>query len=75
MSDVERLHGAQEGRCAYCGVPLDAPYAIDHRQPLGRGGSNWPDNLALACLRCHTQKRRLTAEEFRGRFRDAGAAP
>jgi hypothetical protein len=71
-SDVERLHGAQAGRCAYCGVPLEAPYAIDHLVPLGRGGSNWPDNLALACHRCHTRKRRLTAEEFRVRLREAG---
>lgn len=44
--DVEWLFKEQRGRCAYCGRSIDAAYHIDHKTPLSRGGTNWPNNLA-----------------------------
>ena len=32
--------------------------------PLARGGTNWPDNLCLACDGCNLAKGTLTADEF-----------
>jgi 5-methylcytosine-specific restriction endonuclease McrA len=66
--DIEALFDAQAGGCLYCNVPLvfaecDSIH-VDHKTPLSRGGSNWPSNLALACMPCNLQKGTKTAEEF-----------
>lgn len=69
--DVLLILVAQEGCCAYCGcaVDVDAPRfaphkaTVDHIVPLTRGGTNWPDNLAVACPACNTSKgNRLLSE-------------
>lgn len=49
-----------EGRCEYCGlkqalVPL-AVFHIEHVVPRKHGGSDEPDNLALACFHCNLNK-------------------
>ncbi len=61
---IDRLYSEQFGRCAYCDKKL-AIYHIEHKRPLCRGGSNWPDNLCLSCPRCNHRKGSKTAEEFR----------
>lgn len=40
--------------CAYCGGRADA---IDHIEPLARGGGNTWENLASACGSCNSKKR------------------
>ena len=46
---------AQE-RCEYCHSPewvCAARFTFDHLLPRSRGGTDAPDNLALACRRCN----------------------
>jgi 5-methylcytosine-specific restriction endonuclease McrA len=62
--DLKALYHAQLGLCAYCQKTLEGGYSIDHKQPVSRGGSNWPDNLCLCCRRCNSRKGPKTAEEF-----------
>ncbi len=58
--DIQRIFAEQEGQCAYCGIRLfweiPGDVHIDHIQPLARGGSNWPDNLACTCADCNLSK-------------------
>jgi 5-methylcytosine-specific restriction endonuclease McrA len=56
-SDIKHLFHEQKGCCAYCGVSLENGYHADHIIPLAGGGSNWPDNLALACPTCNISKK------------------
>jgi hypothetical protein len=62
--DIALLYKGQDGCCAYCHCLLGAAYEIEHKVPVSRGGSSWPDNLALACGPCNRRKGRMTAEEF-----------
>ncbi len=62
-TDVDRLFQQQDGKCAYCSCKLRR-FHVDHIIPLARGGSNWPDNLALACTFCNLSKGAKTPEEF-----------
>lgn len=66
--DVRRIYDEQEGRCAYCGISIywHIPYDIhiDHIQPLARGGTNYPDNLACACASCNLEKGDKTISEW-----------
>jgi hypothetical protein len=44
-------------RCRWCGILLTEKTAtIDHIIPLGKGGSNYRDNLTLACHPCNKSK-------------------
>jgi len=62
--DIMALFEEQHGRCAYCDVHLDT-YHIEHKTPVSRGGTNWPDNLCLACPTCNHRKFTKTEDEFR----------
>lgn len=64
VHDINRIYDEQKGLCAYCGKKLDGNYHVDHVMPICRGGSNWPENLALSCPTCNLRKREKTAEEF-----------
>lgn len=66
--DLDAIYAAQHGRCYYCGVTLAKPIHVDHKQPLSRGGTNWPDNLALTCAFCNLSKHNSTEAEFRARL-------
>ena len=52
-------------RCEYCHTSERWQYVrftVDHIAPLAQGGSDTPDNLALACFHCNRRKSdRLTA--------------
>jgi hypothetical protein len=55
------------GKCEYCHT-LErwqyVPFTVDHVIPLSEGGSDDPNNLALACFHCNRRKaNRLTASD------------
>jgi len=48
-----------QDRCEYCHSPErigTSRFTIDHLQPRSLGGSDDPDNLALACSRCSQRR-------------------
>lgn len=63
-SDIVHLLKQQEGRCAYCKAKLTKGFDIDHVVPLSRGGSNWVENIALACPSCNRGKCDRSVEEW-----------
>jgi 5-methylcytosine-specific restriction endonuclease McrA len=65
-NDIETLYLKQNGICAYCDEKLKDTFHIDHIIPLSRGGSNWPDNLALSCPRCNLSKGTKLLSEWKG---------
>ena len=61
--DVGRIVAEQGGKCVYCDALLDDGYEIDHKTPLSRGGSNWPENMQALCRRCNRSKGARTHDE------------
>jgi 5-methylcytosine-specific restriction endonuclease McrA len=67
----------QNGRCAYCGIPMllpplrgrkprDRRATLDHVLPLVRGGADSEANTVAACLACNAAKGGdMTAQAFR----------
>ena len=65
----------QNGRCAYCGIPIFLPpergkddrrATLDHVVPLVRGGADSEANTVAACLACNNAKGGdMTAQAFR----------
>lgn len=66
--DVRNIFEDQNERCFFCGITLfwniPADYHIDHLKPLNRGGSNWPDNIVIACPSCNSSRQDRTVEEW-----------
>lgn len=62
--DLAEKFRAQGGMCFYCGVNVRRKWTVEHIVPLGRGGSNWPDNIAIACPTCNFSKRDKLPHEF-----------
>jgi 5-methylcytosine-specific restriction endonuclease McrA len=62
--DLDHLYVAQQGRCRYCGTDLGDTYEVDHKLPISRGGSHWPENLCLSCPRCNHRKFTKSETEF-----------
>jgi ribosomal protein L34E len=64
-----------DGKCAYCGRPLQGIFHIDHIKPIFRGrtedqrperaGEDIVDNLFPACPRCNRAKSTMDIEKFR----------
>lgn len=63
LEDVNALFEKQEGKCYYCGTEIP-PYHIEHKIPLSRGGSDYRENICLACSPCNLKKRMKTDTEF-----------
>lgn len=63
VSNVVKKYVAsnQQWKCALCNKTLDHTYEVDHILPLGKGGSNNPNNLQALCVSCHKTK---TIKEF-----------
>lgn len=60
------LYHANEGRCGYCGEPLDPfDFHLDHMEPKSRGGEDLVSNLTASCPTCNIKKGSRTVEEFR----------
>jgi hypothetical protein len=64
----------QNGRCAYCGIPMflsphrgkaDCRATLDHVVPLARSGPDSEANTVAACQACNTAKGDLSAQLFR----------
>lgn len=58
-----RVAKRARGRCEYCGAPerlQSSLLEVEHVFPQSRGGSNEPDNLALACRACNLRKQDRT---------------
>jgi hypothetical protein len=66
--DVKRQYVAQRGRCWWCGKKVGTTYHIDHVIPLRRGGTNYPDNIVIACPPCNSAKRDKLPQEWAGRL-------
>lgn len=62
--EVDWLLESQGNCCYYCGVRL-VKYHVDHMLPLGRGGTNFAENLCCACPSCNMSKGAKTSLEFR----------
>ena len=59
LTDAARsaMVAAQRGRCAKCGVKLDASNTeVDHKWPIAKGGQNWSVNLQALCMPCNRSK-------------------
>jgi len=54
--DIKAQYASQDGKCFWCGKKVYKNYHIDHVIPLSQGGTNWPDNLVIACPSCNTSK-------------------
>ena len=62
--DVARIYDDQEGRCRWCAVPVGEVFHVDHVVPLSRGGTNWPDNICVACPPCNLRKHAAMPDEW-----------
>src|SRR5205823_5650112 len=56
LEDIEKIYIAQNGKCFYCHKELNGKFDIDHKIPLSRDGSNWPENLCCSCKSCNCSK-------------------
>lgn len=52
-------------RCYYCRIRLLGIYALEHKQPLAKGGAHELANIAPACMSCNEAKHILTEAEFK----------
>ena len=74
-ADIRAKYAEQQGRCFYCEVSLHGKFHREHKIPVSRGGTSWPENMACACRTCNLQKGSLTDVEFaERRVRHAEAA-
>lgn len=57
-SDVDAILERQKFKCAECGIDISDRKSrqVDHMMPLKLGGSNWPSNLQLLCIKCNKVK-------------------
>jgi len=54
--DIRKQYTNQNGCCYWCSKELNGVYQVDHVIPITRGGTNWPDNLVVACSFCNISK-------------------
>jgi 5-methylcytosine-specific restriction endonuclease McrA len=71
-----QLHKTQGHSCYYCECSFKTnKWTIDHFVPLARGGTNWPENIVLACRPCNFSKaHRLYPDEWVPRKNSSGAS-
>jgi len=70
----EYLYSKQKGKCNYCGCKLAIHhFHVDHKNPVGRGGSERLSNKQFLCGPCNSRKGDLTDGEFRRRYRLPGS--
>lgn len=60
-TEVDRLWGYFESRCAYCDTMINRESRtghLDHLEPSSEGGSNNIHNHVLSCARCNGDEKR-----------------
>jgi hypothetical protein len=62
--DITTKYEQQSGRCYWCHKELNEKYHIDHYIPLSRGGTNYPSNIVIACVRCNTTRQDKLPSEW-----------
>jgi 5-methylcytosine-specific restriction endonuclease McrA len=69
--DVQRIFEAQSDSCAVCFKGLlwgsknrRLAWHVDHKIPLAKRGSDWPENLQILCYKCNISKGAKTMEEW-----------
>lgn len=68
--DRKKIFDMTDGRCFYCGKPLDFEnFHLDHFIPKASGGKI-ANNLVPSCPDCNIAKSDLTIEEFRWKIHD-----
>lgn len=55
-ADIDRIRRIQDDCCFYCREPLECGGHTEHFVCIKKGGSNWPENLCLACSDCNLSK-------------------
>lgn len=68
IQDVRAIYDSQNGLCWWCGQFVGTSYHIDHRIPLARGGTNFPNNLCISCVKCNLSKGAKMPWEWNGRL-------
>ena len=68
VQDVRLLLRSQKGACWWCGQAVGDKYHVDHRVPLSRGGTNFPENLCVTCPTCNLSKHDKLPSEWNGRL-------
>lgn len=58
-----KLH-KQNNHCFWCDGDMADQPTIDHYIPLSKGGSNFPENIVMACRSCNSSKRDKMPDEF-----------
>lgn len=71
-ADVRALGAKQSGKCFWCQSPMEK-YHIDHVIPLSRGGTNYPENIVLACAPCNLAKHSKMPDEWAREMAKRGA--
>ena len=60
VADIENLRERLNGCCFYCNVKMttscELRETIDHKLAVSKGGTNAPENIVLACLKCNMAK-------------------
>ena len=56
LPSLSILWERQDGKCAYCDLPLPDRFELDHVIPIAMGGSHTEENVVLACKPCNRQK-------------------
>lgn len=64
VADERRQRKIQSDLCWYCMKPLNGGGQLDHKEPLSRGGSDYPSNLAWSCVGCNQKKNAKTEAEY-----------
>lgn len=64
----------QKSKCYYCNKDFVSTtackkgYHIEHKIPLARNGTNYPENICLSCPTCNFKKNAKTDKEFLKEF-------
>lgn len=68
LEDVQKQLIVQRELCWWCGEKIKGKYHPDHLIPLSRGGSNYPNNIVVACVSCNLKKYNKMPWEWSGRL-------
>ncbi len=52
----KRIFLKQKGKCNLCRNKLGKLFCLDHKIPLGLGGTNDDNNLQVLCINCNIKK-------------------